>query len=110
MYVHSNLNLIYEKREEWVKGKTKMWDVFPDDMSLDSSIELALANMDLNDPMLEPVTFDDSDRMKGSSSTAADADHHMGRKEEEGDEDEDHGRRRGSDEYADVDSGMEEDY
>ena len=55
VYVHSNLRLIYRKREEWVKGKTKMWDVFPDDMGLDGSIELALANMDLNDPVLEPI-------------------------------------------------------
>ena len=110
VYVHSNLCLIYRKREEWVRGKTKMWDVFPDNMGLDSSIELALANMDLNDPVLEPVTFDDSvsDHMEGSSSTAAYADHQMGREEEEGDEDEDQGRRRGSDEYVDVDSGMED--
>ena len=93
-----------------MKGKTKMWDVFPDDMGLDSSTELALPNMDLNDPVLEPVTFDDSGHMEGSSSTAADADHQMGREEEEGDEDEDQGRRRGSDEYVDVDSGLEEDY
>ena len=34
----------------------------------------------------------------------------MGRDEEEGDEDEDQGKYRGSDEYVDVDSGMEEDY
>ena len=106
VYVHSNLRLIYRKREEWVKGKTKMWDVFPDDMGLDSSMELALANMDLNDPVLEPVTFDESDRMEGSSSTAGDAGHQMGREEDEGEEDED----QGSDEYVDVDSGMEEDY
>jgi hypothetical protein len=30
-----------------------MKNVFPDDMVLDSSVELALANVDLNDPMLE---------------------------------------------------------
>jgi hypothetical protein len=30
-----------------------MWDVFPDDMGLDNSVELALANLDLNEPMLE---------------------------------------------------------
>ena len=47
VYVHTNLRRIYRKREEWVKGKTKMWDVFPNDMGLDSSIELALANMDV---------------------------------------------------------------
>ena len=84
-----------------MKGKTKMWDVFPNDMGLDSSTKLALANMDLNDPVLEPVTFDDSDRIEGSSSIATDADRQMGREEEEGQEDEDWGR--GSDEYVDVD-------
>ena len=48
VYVHTNLRLIYKQREEWVKGKTKKWDVFLDDMDLDNSAELALANMDLN--------------------------------------------------------------
>jgi hypothetical protein len=38
-----------------------MWDVFPDDMGLDNSVELELANLDLNEPVLEPVTFDDGD-------------------------------------------------
>ena len=42
-----------------------MWDVFPNDMGLDSTTKLALANVDLNDPMLEPVTFDDGDPMEG---------------------------------------------
>ena len=32
-----------------MKGKTKMWDVFPDDMGLDSSTKSTLANLDLND-------------------------------------------------------------
>ena len=86
VYVHSNLHHIYRKREEWVKGKKKMWDVFLDDMGLDSSTELALANLDLNDPVLEPVTFDDSDPLEGSSSTPADIDPIM---VEEEDEDED---------------------
>ena len=81
-----------------MKGKTKMWDVFPDDMGLDNSIELALAHMDLNDPVLEPITFDDGDPIKGSSSTPTDVDRQMGREEEE----------EGSDEF--VDSSMEEDY
>ena len=71
VYVHTNLRLIYRQREDWLKGKTKMWDVFPDDMGLDSSVELALANLDLNAPVLEPVTFDDG--LEGSSSTPADA-------------------------------------
>jgi hypothetical protein len=32
------------QREEWLKGKTKMWDVFPDDMGLDNSVELAMSS------------------------------------------------------------------
>jgi hypothetical protein len=71
VYVHTNLHLIYRQREEWLKGKTKMWDVFPDDMGLDDTVELALANMDLNDPVLEPVTFEDDIPLEGSSSIAA---------------------------------------
>jgi hypothetical protein len=49
VYVHTNL-LSYMQalgpghREEWLKGKTKMWDVFPDDMGLDNSIELAMSS------------------------------------------------------------------
>lgn len=49
-----------------------MWDVFPDDMCLNSGVELALANLDLNEPVLEPVTFDDGDHLEGSSSTPTD--------------------------------------
>ena len=37
-----------------MKGRTKMLDVFPGDMGLENTTELALANMDLNDPVLEP--------------------------------------------------------
>ena len=68
VYVHTNLRLIYKQREEWLKGKTKMWDVFFDDKGLNNSVELALANLDLNELVLEPVTFDDGDPLEGSSS------------------------------------------
>lgn len=50
-----------------------MWDVFPDDMGLDNNVELALANLDLNAPVLEPITFDDADTVEASSSTPANA-------------------------------------
>jgi hypothetical protein len=73
VYVHTNLRIIYKQREEWVKGKTNMWDVFPDDMGLDDNVALALANMDLNDPMLEPLTFKDDIPLEGSSSTTTDS-------------------------------------
>ena len=71
LYMHTNLRLIYRQREDWLKGKTKMWDVFVDDMGLDNSVELALANLDLNAPVLDLVTFDD--RVEASFSTPADA-------------------------------------
>ena len=75
-----------------------MLDVFLDDMGLDNSVELALANMDLNDPVLEPVRFDD---LEGSSSTPADAEVTMDTGEEE-DAEESSGDH--DDEDSDVDS------
>jgi hypothetical protein len=68
VYVHTNLCLIYMQRE-WLTRKTKMWD----DVGLDNSVELELVNLDLNEPVQEPVTFDDGDPLEGSSSTPGDA-------------------------------------
>ena len=82
-----------------------MYDVFPDDMGFNSSTELALDNLDLNDPVLESVTFDDSDPLEGSSSTPANIDPQMVEEEEEDDEEE--RGEESSDEF--VNSGMEED-
>lgn len=41
-----------------------MWDAFPDDMATDSTIELVLANLDLNEPVLKLVSFDDGNPLK----------------------------------------------
>jgi hypothetical protein len=38
-----------------------MWDVFPDDMCLDHNVVLALTNLDLNEQVLELISFDDGD-------------------------------------------------
>ena len=100
VYVHTNLHLIYKEREDWLKGKTKMWDVFPDDMGLDTTAELALANMDLSDPVLEPVRFDD---LEGSTSIPADAEATMDTREEE-DAEESNGDHDDGDSYADSDA------
>jgi hypothetical protein len=86
VYVHSNVNLIYKMREEWLKGKTKMWDVFPDDMDMENNIELALAKLDPNDPMLELVNVDDGNPLEGSSSIIADVDLQLDIKDENGGE------------------------
>ena len=99
VYVHTNLCLIYRQREEWLRGKTKMWDVFLEDMGLDTTVELALANMDLNDPVLEPVRFDD---LEGSASIPADAEVTMDTGEEE-DAEESSGDHDDGDSDADSD-------
>jgi hypothetical protein len=50
---------------------------------LDNSVELALVNLDLDEPMLELVTFDDGDPLEGSSSTPTDAQFALNIEEEE---------------------------
>jgi hypothetical protein len=92
VYVHTN-RLIYRQREEWLKGKTNMWDVFLDDMGLNNSVELALANLDLNELVLESVTFDDGDPLEGSFSTSTNARIAL----DIGEEEEDGGESSGSD-------------
>jgi hypothetical protein len=41
--------------------------------SLNNSVELALANLDLNELVLESITFDDGDPLEGSFSTSTNA-------------------------------------
>ena len=64
---------------------------------------MALANLDLNEPVLELVTFDDGDPLEGSSSTPADAQTAVDIEEEE-----DGGESIGSD--ANLDDYDMEDY
>jgi hypothetical protein len=89
VYMHTNLHLICKQREEWFKGKTKMWDVFSDDMDLDSSVEFALANLDLND----------GDPLEGTSSTLADVQIALDIEEDEEDERESSGSDVDLDDY-----------
>jgi hypothetical protein len=105
VYVHTNLCRIYMKSQESLKGKTKMWDVFLDDMGLDGIIELALANMDLNELVLEPITFDEDNEepLDESSTTPTCGATELGLGIEE---EEDGGQDSGND----VDYDMEEDY
>jgi hypothetical protein len=93
VYVHTN-RLIYRQREEWLKGKTNMWDVFLDDMGLKfEHVELALANLDLSELVLESITFDDGDPLEGSFSTSTNARITL----DMGEEEEDGGESSGSD-------------
>jgi hypothetical protein len=53
---------------------------------LNNSVELALANLDLNELVLESVSFDDGDPLEGSFSTSTNARIalDMGEEEEDG--------------------------
>jgi hypothetical protein len=107
VYVHNNLRLIYRQRKEWLKGKTKMWDVFSNDMGLNNSVDLALTNLDLNELVLELVTFDNGDPLEESSSKV-----HINKCTNcigyRGEEEEDGGESSGSD--ANLDDYDIEDY
>lgn len=52
----------------------------------DNSVELASANLYLNEPVLEPATFDDGDTIEGSSSTPANAEMTLDREEDASEE------------------------
>jgi hypothetical protein len=81
-------------------------DVFLDDMGLGNSVEMALANLDLHEPMLDLITFDDGDPPEGSSSTPTDANFGL-----DIEEDEDENGGKSSSRNGDFDdSDMEEDY
>ena len=47
---------------------------------------MVLANLDLNKPVLEPITFDDGDPLEESSSTTTDAQIALDIEEEDGEE------------------------
>ena len=79
--------------------------MFSDDKGLNNSVELALANLDLNELVLEPVTFDDGDPLEGSFSTSTNARIALDMGEEE---EEDGGESSGSD--ANLDDYDMEDY
>jgi hypothetical protein len=74
--------------------------VFLDDMGLENSVELALANLDLNDLVLEPITFDDGDPLEGSSSTTTDAKIALDIEEEEEEEDGEESSGEDTDDYV----------
>jgi hypothetical protein len=61
---------------------------------LNNSVELELANLDLNELVLESITFDDGDPLEGSFSTSTNARIALDMEEEE---EEDGGESSGSD-------------
>jgi hypothetical protein len=71
---------------------------------LNNSVELALANLDFNELVLESITFDDGDPLKGSFSTSTNARIALDMGEEEEDKGESSGSDANLDDYDMEDS------
>ena len=78
-----------------------MWDMFPDDMALDGNVDLALTNMDLNNPVLEPVIFYD-EPLEGSSSTPAYVNIELDIVDDEEEEEDGRNKRVNNDDFDDA--------
>ncbi|MCL7023250.1 hypothetical protein MKW94_023325 [Papaver nudicaule] len=65
VYVHSNLRLMSRRTEDYSKGATKFWDIVGEDSDLEGQPELDLANLSLDDPVLEPMIFDEEEQDEG---------------------------------------------
>jgi hypothetical protein len=71
---------------------------------LNNSVELALANLDFNELVLESITFDDGDPLEGSFSTSTNARIALDMGEEEKDGGESSGGDANLDDYDMEDS------
>ncbi|XP_026377860.1 uncharacterized protein LOC113272191 [Papaver somniferum] len=60
VYVHSNLRLLSRREPYYMTGETRMWDVAGDTFdTMGSGGILEIANLSLDEPELESVTFND---------------------------------------------------
>ncbi|XP_026433089.1 uncharacterized protein LOC113330501 [Papaver somniferum] len=60
VYVHSNLRLLSRREPHYMTGETRMWDVAGDTFdTMGSGGILEIANLSLDEPELESVTFND---------------------------------------------------
>ncbi|GJN06885.1 hypothetical protein PR202_ga24657 [Eleusine coracana subsp. coracana] len=62
IYVHSNLRLLSRSTDGYKKGDTRMWDVGEDSFDSLSGVGiLEVANLSINEPELQAVSFGDVD-------------------------------------------------
>jgi hypothetical protein len=62
VFVHSNLRHLSRRTESYKTGETKMWDVRGDSFESLSGVEiLEVANLSLDEPELQSVSFEDVD-------------------------------------------------
>ena len=57
VFIHSNLRLLSRKKNEYLDGPCKYWDINGDDICIDEPIDLELANCSLEDPTLVGTSF-----------------------------------------------------
>ncbi|KAF8402115.1 hypothetical protein HHK36_013067 [Tetracentron sinense] len=61
VYVHSNLRHLSRVDEHYVEGLSKYWDAVGDEFNLEGPLDLKFANLSLDDPVLESMSFEDDE-------------------------------------------------
>ncbi|XP_059650540.1 uncharacterized protein LOC132296346 [Cornus florida] len=60
VFVYCNLRLMSRKKNEYKEGPTKYWDLCGDKFDIDGNTLGELAELSINEPELELITFDDA--------------------------------------------------
>ncbi|KNA13370.1 hypothetical protein SOVF_117590 [Spinacia oleracea] len=63
VYVHTNLRMIFKKKEEYKTGPSSYWDVGGDDLLVDNEYNEAFENLFLDDPDIEATFFNDEEEV-----------------------------------------------
>ncbi|KAM3216215.1 hypothetical protein P3L10_025656 [Capsicum annuum] len=58
VFVHYNLRLLSRKKEKYINGPSKYWDVGGDQFEVEDTIN-NLIELSINEPQLEGVVFDE---------------------------------------------------
>ncbi|XP_022843120.1 uncharacterized protein LOC111366639 [Olea europaea var. sylvestris] len=61
VFIHCNLRLLSRKEEEYKDGPTKYWDLCGDQIELDGQGIIEMADLSLDEPELEAITFDEEE-------------------------------------------------
>ena len=62
VFVHSNLRLLSRREGDYLKRRSKMWDICGDEFdSFEEAGELAIANLSLDEPQEAMLFTDDGD-------------------------------------------------
>lgn len=66
VFVHCNLRLLSRKSKEYTDGPTKFWDISGDQFDIEGQEVGELAQLSLDEPELERMTFQDAEEGEGT--------------------------------------------